>query len=400
MLKLFFSFILIVIIFYILNNIFLKKNVKEHYLTYFMPYYNIEKNDLFRFYDNNENKLNYFKKKFNYYDLNIGTNKLDEYFIKILIKNFISTSTIVNTNIIYYNNRILAIDDLNNNKINFSTADYSTINYYMNNLNKDINKLRLITTLFRQYIYVFTNKKYNVFTINDIPPDFIIGMQKNDILVIYYDVFLKDIGLIENINYKIIFYDDINILFEEFNKGKCNIIIICDIFPNNSILTILNNLLNSDIILLPFEIPNEKLFLKKQPTINIDYIDLNYLSDSYLPKKFGKYEFTKFKPIIKIPFIYKILITNIETDIKVTHEFIKFYYENYKKLNNDMNQKGYKIDNIQINNVRTPFLKYHKGVLDFFTEKGYITNNDNENCRYLAGSNKCNNETLADNNLL
>ena len=377
----------------------MKKNEKEHYLTYFLPFYNIEKNDLFRFYNNNENNLNYFKKKFNYNDLNIGTNKFDEYFVKILIKNFISISTIVNTNIIYYNNKIVSLDDLNNNKINFLTTDYTSINYYVN-LNKDINKLRLITTLFRKYIYFFTDKKYNVFTINDIPPDFIIGINKNDILITYYNIFLKNIGLIENINYKIIFYDDINILFQEFNKEKCNIIMICDIFPNNNILTILNNSLNSDIILLPFEIPNEKLLLKKQPIINIDYIDLNYLSNSYLPKKFGKYEFTKFRPIIRIPYIYKILITNIHTDIKVTYEFIKFYYENYKNLNNNMNQKGYNIDNIEINNVRTPFLKYHKGVLDFYREKGYITNNSNENCTYLVGSNKCNNETLEANNLL
>jgi len=399
MLQLFGFFILSILIFYFLNNI-LKNNIKEHYLTYFMPFYHVENNDLFKFYDNNENNLNYFKKKFNFHTLKIGTNKLDEYFIEILIKNFISMSYVLNTNIIYYSNNILSIDDLNNNKINFSTTDYLTLNYYMNNLNKDINKLKLITTLFRQYIYIFTNKKYKIFTINNIPPDFIIGINKNDILINYYNIFLKNIGLIENINYKIILYNDINTLFKELNNEKCNMIMICDVFPNNNIITILNNLLNSDIILLPFELPNEKLFLKKQPSINIDYVDLNYLSNSYLPKKFGKYEFTKFRPMIKIPYIYKILITNIYTDPKVTYSFIKFYYENYKKINNNINQKGYKIDNIEINNFRIFFLKYHQGVLNFFKEKGYITNNNNENCKYLVGSNKCNNETLEANNLL
>jgi hypothetical protein len=38
------------------------------------------------------------------------------------------------------------------------------------------------------------------------------------------------------------------------------------------------SLLHEDVILLPFKIPDEDLFLKKQRIINIDYIDLNNLT--------------------------------------------------------------------------------------------------------------------------
>jgi len=219
-------------------------------------------------------------------------------------------------------------------------------------------------------------------------------------MYLYYNMFLKNLGFEENIDYKVILYKDMETLFDEFYKNNCNMIFICNIFPNKKISNILNNmLLQEDIILLPFNLHDEELFLKKQPIVNIDYIDLNQLSSSYLPRKFGKYEYTKFRPMIKIPYIYKILLTNIYTDNDCTYRFIKFYYENYKSLNNNLDEKGYKIHNIGINNYKTTFLMYHKGVINFFREKGYITNNSNKNCKYLVGTSECTDGTLKANNL-
>ena len=400
MFKISFLLILIIIIFYILNKFVLKKTIKENYLTYFLPFYGGNKNYLAKFYNNDENNLNYFKKKFDYSILKIGSNIEQKYFIKSLIEYYIANSNVTNSEIIYYNDKILPLDDLINNKINFLLYEYSSINYCTNILKKDISKIRLITTLYREYIYIFTKKVYNVFLINDIPPSFTIGIKKGtDGMYLYYNTFLKNLGFAENTDYKVKFYDNDTALLNGLNTDDCNIALICDIFPNNMILNILNNLLNSDIILLPFDIPNEELFLKKQPIINIDYIDLNYLSSSYLPKKFGKYEYTKNRPTIKIPYINKILLTNIYTDPKRTYEFVRFYYENYRTLNNNLNEKGYKIYSIQINNYKTSFLDYHKGVMNFFYDKGYITNNNSENCKYLIGTSTCTDDTLKANNL-
>lgn len=400
MFKLFLIFFSIMIIFYALNKFILKNNIKENYLTYFLPYYDNKNSDLAVFYNNKENNLNYFKKKFDYNILKIGTSTEEKFFIKTLISNYISNSYLINSEIIYYQDKILALDDLQENKINFLIYEYSTINYYTNKLKKNIDKLRLITTLYREYIYLFTKKIYNLFSINDIPPNVIIGIIKDkDNIFIYYNTFFKNLGFIENIDYKVIFYEDMQSLFYGLYNDKCNMIIMSTIFPNKNIENILNNLPNNDIILLPFDVLNEELFLKKQPIINIDYIDLNYLSSSYLPKKFGKYEYTKNRPTIKICYINKILLTNIYTDPKRTYAFIKYYYENYRIINNNLDQKGYKIYNISINNYKTIFLEYHKGVLDFFKDKGYITNNNNQNCRYLIGTSQCTDNTLKNNNL-
>ena len=156
---------------------------------------------------------------------------------------------------------------------------------------------------------------------------------------------------------------------------------------------ILDNGIFNDLILLPFKIPNEALFLKKNYFINIETIDLNNISKSFLPKKFGNNEYTKFKPDIKICFTYKTMINNIHTKSEYTYDFIKFYYENYKYINNHL-EKGYKIDIMQIKS----YLEYHKGILDFYKDYGYITYENNDNCRYLAGVMKCNEENLKNNN--
>jgi hypothetical protein len=400
MFKLFLIFILIIIIFYIINKFILKKIIKENYLTYFLPYYDSKNTDLANFYNNNENNLNYFKKKFDYNILKIGTIIEEKFFIESLIKYYISNSYLNKSYISYYNDKIKPMDDLVNNKINFLIYEYSSINYYTNVLKKDINNIRLITTLYREYIYIFTKKMYNVFSINDIPPNFIIGIIKNkDNMYIYYNTFFKNLSFVENVDYKVIFYEDLKSLFDGLINNECNIIITCAIFPNDDINNVLSNALNNDIILLPFDILNEELFLKKQPIINMDYINLNYLSSSYLPKKFGKYEYTKNRPTIKICYINKILLTNIYTSTRCTYDFVKFYYENYKVLNNNLDKKGYKIYSIHINNYKTSFIDYHKGVLDFFKDKGYITNNSNVNCKYLIGTSECTDDTLKANNL-
>jgi hypothetical protein len=172
------------------------------------------------------------------------------------------------------------------------------------------------------------------------------------------------------------------------------------IFPNNDIKNFLDYNVNEDILLLPFEIIKEKLFLKKNPSIFIDYIDLNLLSSSYLPKKFGQYEYNKNRPAFKIIYVHNILLCNTNTDKKYTYSIIKFFYENWKYLNLNVPSKGYKISGIGIENRNVGYLDYHEGVLEYFNDIGLITNIDNDNCKYLIGKMSCNEKNLKDNNLL
>ena len=79
----------LIIIFYVLNKYFFKRNIKEHYLTYFLPFYNNDKNRLANFYKNDENNLNYFKKKFNYDIMKFGLIKDDFTFMRAFLAEYL-----------------------------------------------------------------------------------------------------------------------------------------------------------------------------------------------------------------------------------------------------------------------------------------------------------------------
>ena len=394
MLKIIFLLILIIIIFYIINNKL--NNKKEHYLTYFLPYYNNTKDDLANFYNDNENNYNYFKKKFYYNAIKFGTISSEKYFIKIFLSEFIANSYNIKAENIIYKNRINSFTDLINDKINFSFSTTPALYYYKDILKKDISKLRLVSNLYKMYLYIFTLKKYNVYSIKNIPTNFIIGILDNpDPFFYYYNKFLEDLGYKNNIDYKVKIYNTIDELFDALINKECNMIIILDTFPSYSISNNLDNNINETIILLPFDIYNENLFKKKNQFIFIDYVDLNIISNSYLPKIFGNYEYDINKPTFKICYYYKNLIVNNDLDEKYSYDFYKFLFDNYKKINNNMVNKGYKIYIKPVIDV----LEYHKGVLKFLKETGYITNIDNNNCKLLVGKMECNDENLRNNNL-
>lgn len=397
MIKILFLIVIFIILFYILNK-FLKKEVKENYLTYFLPFYDKESYDLSNFYLNNDNNKNYFKKKFDYDDIKFGCIKDDYYFVKNLLRFYISTSNSVNGSSIIYKDRRKAINDLMNNSLAFCLSNYGALLYY-NNI--DITNIRLVTTLYSEYFYFFTKKKYNVYSLNDIPLNFIIGILGEPFAIFYnYEKIMNNMGYTENIDYKTIKYNKINDLFDAFTNDTLNMIIIQDIFPSTNIYKYLDNTLNDGIILLPFDINNEALFFKKNTYFRKNTVDLNLLSSSYLPVKFKNFSFNKNKPDMNMLYTKKILLCNKDTSSKYTYSFIKFIYENYKILNSNNVDIGYKIDGIGIDNYNISYLEYHQGVQKYFNEISLITNTDNENCKYLIGNMPCNTKTLQDNNFL
>lgn len=392
--------ILLIIIFCLINYYLTKNNdinsnqIKEHYLTYFLPFYDNKINELTNFYNADENNLNYFKKKINYNPIKFGTNKEDISFTKSFLVDYVANSLNSEAQNIVYIDSIKCIDELTNGRLDFCLIDPLTVRYYKEDLNQVIDNLRLVTTLYKIYIYIFTLKTYGVFSINKIPIGFKIGLLKNNSFSLYYTKFLGDLGYREGENYSIIYKDSIEDLLDSLNNGSLNMIILYKIFPHKDISRILNEKSNPDLILLPFEPNNEKLFMKKNYFLATESIDLNYLSPSYLPRKFGKNEFTKFRPNIKMAYTYIHILSNVSMPDKFNYDFIKYYYDNFKQINYKL-EDGYKINLIQ----EKDHIPYHNGVIQYFKDYSYITNIDNNNCKYLVGVTECTEKTLKENNL-
>ena len=398
MIKLFIIIIFLIVIFFILDKYILKKNIQENYLTYFLPYYNKEDvNDLANFYKNNDNNKNFFKKKFNYENIKFGTIDKDKNIIKFLVSSYIANSNIQNMSLLNTNDLYLIIDNINKNNLDFGISSYPVLYNYIVENNNDFANLRYVTSLYKLYLYFFTKKMYKIYTLNEITPNTIIGISKKNVSYLFYKKLFKDLSYLET-DYKIKFYDNDDKLFEGFRNEECQMIILFDVFPNNTIKNFLENDATQDIILLPFKILKEELFLKKNNSLDIDYIDLNYLSDTFLPVAFGNENYNPFKPNLKICFFYRELVSNKNTKKEYVYDFMKFYLNNINYLNNNIPEEGYKLSKITIKD-KLSYFDYHEGSLDFFRDYGYITSIDNQNCKYLVGVKECNEKNLKDNNL-
>jgi len=395
---LFFMIVLFfVLLFYISNTFIFYKT--EHYLTYFLPFYDKEASTLANFYKNKEDNYNSFKKKFSYDVVRYGVIKGDHTFARLLLSTYISNSYLYKVDSLTYQDRTSCLDDLVSNKINFHFNNFSMLIFYSEKMKKNITNLRLVSSLYNIYLYFITKKKHNILSLNNIKYGCKIGIIDVDkSYTLYYKKLLHDMNY-EKEDYTIIEYPDFDHLTRGFIKDECEFMIIKDIYPNKNIKDFLNNNSGESIILLPFDLTKEKLFLKKNSEIFVDYIDLNEMSESYLPQKFGNFEYTEFRPTFKICYNHKILLTNTQTNPDHSYSIIKFLYENYKNINNNLTEKGYKISNIEIDNINLNCIDYHEGVLRYFNEMGLITNTNNENCKYLIGKMPCNNKTLKENNL-
>ncbi len=393
-----YKFILLFLIFLFCLIIYYYKyyQVKEHYLTYFLPYTTDIKDDLYNFYSNKYNETLYYKSNIDYNVIKIGT-VYESPFSEYLIKIFLSNTNLLNANIIRYPNREISLDELINGKINLLVVDYITIFYYKYILNKDISDLRLVTHLNKEYIYTFVKKNSKITSINDFPPNCNIGTLDNPNSLHYYiDKLLLDMDYQKDVDYNLHLYPNINILFENFIESKLDVIILSSTFPDNNLNKIISNNIHSNIILLPFDIKNEKVFFQKNTFLYTDYVDLNDFYTGYLPVKFGKYHYNVNLPNIKLCYFNKLMITTHDIKSSYTYNIIKYYNENIDVFNKN-NSLGLKLDKkyFRLNE----YIPFHEGVIKYLKEKGYASNNNNPNCKYLVGVSECTDETLKRNNL-
>ena len=391
----FIIFFLINFIFFYINNFFLQK--KEHYLTYFLPYYKRDLTLISNFYMNEDNNKNYIKTKINYDIIKIGTSNLEQDFSIILLDYFISNSNTNRAESIIYNYKLSKIRDLLDKKINFVITNILLLFYYQQLFPNLFQELRLISKLYKQYFYFFTKKMYNVFSLDEIPTNFKIGIIKDSYEFYFYKLFFKNLNYQENIDYKIVLYDDYEQIFQKFIENDCQMIFLIMSFPNKILSNFLDKNVFDDIIFLPFNFKNEDIFKKKLPCIKIDNIDLNLLSKSYLPKKFGNNEYTIFRPNIKAASCYNILITTQKTSNENTYNFIKFLFENYKIINENLPSTNYYIYADDIDNTDLNLMKFHPGVIKYYFQQGIFTYESNYNCKYLYGIMECNKNNLENN---
>ena len=389
-------FIFIQIIF---KNLYPSHSIKENYLNYFLPYYSRNSTAIYDFYEKDEDNNNQTKKSFIYKPIKIGFDE-DSKFMKQLGSMFVSKSFINNITYIKNSDEMNLIKNCNSKVIDLvNCANPLISNSYVS---KDYKNLRFICNTNKMYLYILSSR---LEALSDISKA-ITSNEKFVISVDYKDsvAHLFTTDLMSALGYKE--QRDYHILYSNDGSSESA---LKNLISNKSKLTILSLPFHPDLLkkeccalgvelfFLPFDLYNEdktKVFFTKNFYYIRDIYDLNDVCTGYLPKKYGGKTYSRFSAQIPIVSYYNTLICNNDLDDNSTKEILRTFYENISLFNQLPVFHKQPIYKTQLNGGPQNALPMNNGAKEFFIEKGYITLEDNESCKYLVGIEECNKASL------
>lgn len=355
---------------------------KEHFITWFLPYYNKSTGELLEStppYITSNLELRYLEYK-TFDNLIINIKRMNTYY-DFLFKNVLKNLRIKNMVIKNTNN---ALENVSSNITNTAIL---TAPFIVNKINKNIDKLKNINfVIFTNYRFLFfiVNQSSNISRIKEIDKKRInIGPENSD-----ENIFGKTI--IDNMRdkYKIspsqVFNYDVDTSFEKMIKGEIDGMIMTDLFPSEKLNNIILQISNTEnkIILIPIEDINEDIFLQMHPYSLKVFLDQNNLPENYLPVKIKNLYFNKFRPTITSYKYPEILVCNKNVSPRLSFNIVKSIVSNL----NVINQSDYVIKN-QYNYLAFPdiannqYIPVHVGAKVFYNNITINTTNPDELCK-------------------
>jgi len=382
---------IIIILIYIFFIYSLK--YQEHFITWFLPYYNKSTGELIEStppyitsnlelqyleYDTFDNLIISIKEKNTYYDF--------------LFKNILKNLRIKN---IFINSIKNTLDEISNNPIN--TAILSAP-FIVNKINKNIDKLKNINfVIYTNYRFLFfiVNQSSNISRLKEIDKKRInIGPENTDEYI-----FGENLILNLNEKYKIqpdkIFNYDVDTAFKKLLNGEIDGMVMTDLFPSEKLNKIIETNLENKLILIPIEDINENVFLQMRPYASKVFLDQNNLPDDYLPVKIKNLYFNKFRPNITSYKYPEIMVCNKNASPKFIFNIVKSIVSNL----NIINKSDYIIKN-QYNYLSFPdiansqYIPEHVGAKMFYNNISINTNYADDLCKYYVGNAKCTPERI------
>jgi TRAP-type uncharacterized transport system substrate-binding protein len=394
-----FMIILIIAIFFIYNTY----PIQENLITWFLPFYNKGTKELtINTPEYITSNLVYNKLKFEYiklvyffiYNKNIN-NEINNYY-NFIISNLIKTKSCKIEKIMIKNpnnpNKVLEI--ISNEKDSIGLISSPFLIKALQTKTELVKNVNSIIIPNYNYIFFITNKNLNISSLDQLNNKKInIGPDNYD-SNIFGDDLLKNLETLNNFTIKRYYYTD-EIAIEKLRNKEIDGMIFTDLYPSNFLNKKFGNNLNQTFFILPLKNINEELFKKIHPFIKNVAIDLNSISENYLPIKVNDLEYTKFRPDLDT-FQYPVhFICNKNTDPKISYEIVKGIINNLDVFNrSDMTLKN------QWNYLALPdiandnFIPTHIGAKIFYNQITVNTTNPDDLCKYYIGKKKCRPEDI------
>jgi len=365
---------------------------REHFITWFLPYYNKSTGQLTEFtppYITSNLELNYLEyKTFN--NLIINVKEMNTYY-NFLFKNILKSLRI--NNLVINNKNTLK--QISNNPVN--TGIFSAP-FIVNNISKNIDKLKNINfVIYTNYRFLFfiVNRASNISRLKEINNKIInIGPENTD-EYIFGDTIIENLNNIYKISPKQVLNYDVDTSFKKLIKGEIDGMIMTDLFPSQKLNKIIETNMDMKLILIPIEDINETVFLERRPYALKVTLDQNNLPKNYLPVKVKDLYFNKFRPNITSYRYPEIMICNKDASPKLIFNIVKSIVSNL----NIINKSEYVMKN-QFNYLSFPdiannqFIPAHVGAKIYYKNISINTKNADDLCKYFVGNAKCTPERI------
>jgi len=365
---------------------------REHFITWFLPYYNKSTGQLTEFtppYITSNLELNYLEyKTFN--NLIINVKEMNTYY-NFLFKNILKSLRI--NNLVINNKNTLK--QISNNPVN--TGIFSAP-FIVNNISKNIDKLKNINfVIYTNYRFLFfiVNRASNISRLKEINNKIInIGPENTD-EYIFGDTIIENLNNIYKISPKQVLNYDVDTSFKKLIKGEIDGMIMTDLFPSQKLNKIIETNMDMKLILIPIEDINETVFLERRPYALKVTLDQNNLPKNYLPVKVKDLYFNKFRPNITSYRYPEIMICNKDASPKLIFNIVKSIVSNL----NIINKSEYVMKN-QFNYLSFPdiannqFIPAHVGAKIYYKNISINTTYADDLCKYFVGNAKCTPERI------
>jgi TRAP-type uncharacterized transport system substrate-binding protein len=380
--------IILIYVFFIYSS----KN-KEHFITWFLPYYNKSTGELTEStppYITSNLELNYLE--YDTFDNLIVNIKEKNTYYDFLFKNILKSLRLKRFFIMNMKN---SLEEVSKNPIN--TAIFSAP-YIVNRINRDIDKLKNINfVIYTNYRFLFfiVNSSSNISRLKEIDNKIInIGPKDTD-EYIFGNTIIDNLKDKHKISPKQVFEYDVDTSFKKLINGEIDGMVMTDLFPSEKLNKIIQTNTNMKLILIPIEDINENIFLQMRPYAFKVSLDQNNLPKNYLPVKVKNLYFNKFRPNITSYRYPEIMVCNKDANPKLIFNIVKSIVSNL----NIINKSDYVIKN-QFNYLSFPdiannqYIPEHIGAKLFYKNISINTNYADDLCKYFVGNAKCTPERI------
>ena len=362
---------------------------KEHFITWFLPYYNKSTGELTEStppYITSNLELSYLEYK-TFDKLIINIKEINTYY-NFLFKNIIKSLRINN---LIINDKKDTLEDVNKSTI--TTAIFSSP-FIINNIDKLKNINFVIYTNYR-FLFFIVNRASNISRLKEIDNKIInIGPENTDEYVFGTNI-IENLKDKHKISPKQVLEYDIDTSFKMLIKGEIDGMVMTDLFPSERLNKIIETNTDMKLILIPIEDINETVFLQRRPYALKVALDQNNLPKNYLPVKVKDLYFNKFRPNITSYRYPEIMVCNKEASPKLIFNIVKSIVSNLDIIN----KSDYVIKN-QFNYLSFPdiannqFIPAHVGANIFYKNISINTTYSDDLCKYFVGNAKCTPERI------